>query len=91
MSEYTPEELAYQAGSRRAWLAILGEALRGLGYKQSELDAERLALERSEAIAKLREICAAHGDNDWPESLHLADILERHLADYLFSPERGAR
>lgn len=81
--QYTAEEIAYEAGSRRAWLLILGEALRNLGYEQDRLDAERLALERSDAIAQLREICAKHGDNDWPDSLYLADVLEKHLADYL--------
>jgi hypothetical protein len=90
MSEYTPEELAYQAGSRRAWLGILGEALRNLGYEPGALDAERLALERSDAIAQLREICAEHGDNDWPDSLYLADIIEKHLARHLYNPEKDS-
>jgi hypothetical protein len=36
-------------------------------------------VERSEAIATCRRICEAHGDNDWPDDLHLSDIIENHL------------
>jgi hypothetical protein len=41
--------------------------------------AEQYEAERKEAIAKLREVCEEFGDNDWEDSLHLADIIEKHL------------
>ena len=27
----------------------------------------------------LRQVCAKYGDNDWPDNLHLADVIEKHL------------
>lgn len=51
----------------------------------SELDdvramRDRLWAERVAAIATLRIECAEYDDNDWPDNLHLADIIEKHLA-----------
>lgn len=43
--------------------------------------------ERAETVAKLREICAIHGDNDWPDDAHLTDVLEHHLWCHLQKPE----
>ena len=43
----------------------------------------RLMLERREAVAALRTICADYGDNDWPGDLHLADVIEKHLGRHL--------
>jgi hypothetical protein len=40
-------------------------------------------VERKGAIRLLREICEAHGDNDWPDDLQLEDILEKHLLRHL--------
>lgn len=54
-------------------------AARGLASK----DAVRLQAERDDAIKTLRQICEHHGDNDWPDSLHLSDIIDKHLGDYL--------
>ena len=39
--------------------------------------------EREIAIIVLRRLCAEHGDNDWPDELHLADVIEKHLANHL--------
>lgn len=38
--------------------------------------------EREDVIKPLRDLCERHGDNDWPEELHLRDIIEKHLTDY---------
>lgn len=46
-----------------------------------------LQIERRFAIAELRSICKAIGDNDWPDELDLSDIIEKHLGDYIL--ERG--
>lgn len=35
--------------------------------------------------AKLRMLCAEFGDNDWDSGLHLADIIEKLLADHLLA------
>jgi len=31
----------------------------------------------------LRMVCDDHGDNDWSNELHLADVVEKHLANHL--------
>lgn len=40
-------------------------------------------LEREQTISALRELCAVFGDNDWPEDLNLADVVEKHLGKHL--------
>lgn len=76
-------ERSYDRGSRAAWRSMLGECLRHLGVEDSEAGKFLWVGEREDAIAALRQICDAHGDNDWPENLHLADIIEKHLGDHL--------
>ncbi len=49
-----------------------------VGYDHKWLEKEWLA-ERKTAIAALRAVCSDHGDNDWSDRLHLADIIEKHL------------
>lgn len=46
-----------------------------------------LLSERQQAVAKLREICGEFGDNAWPDELHLADVVEKHLAKYLWDAQ----
>lgn len=43
-----------------------------------------LLRERSDVVKLLRELCAAYGDTDWPDSLHLYDVIEKHLARHLY-------
>lgn len=86
----------YSAGERSAATAMMRSLLDDLRIDQGT-DLERLArlvVEREEAIAALRSLCRAHGDLDWEPSLHLADILDKHLgkhleADLLEDRERG--
>lgn len=71
-------------GNRAAWVHILNTALGELGYDQSARktparSVAQLAAEREAVIASLRSLCAEYGDNDWDESLHLADVVEHHL------------
>lgn len=35
--------------------------------------------ERRSVVALLRDSCKDHGDNDWPDNLHIYDIIEKHL------------
>jgi hypothetical protein len=72
-------EMDYERGSRAAWTLILQQALMHLDYEASKASGARWILEREAAIAALRDICQVHGDNDWPDNLHLADIIEKHL------------
>ena len=48
-----------------------------------ELTRQQPLKERDEIIAMMRKICAEYGDNDWPDALHPADVLEKHLYCHL--------
>ena len=74
-------DAGYEAGRRATWLSVLSTALRELGHDAPEGAA--LAKERAETVAVLRQLCAEHGDNDWSDDLHLADVVEKHLARHL--------
>ena len=74
-------ERGYVEGKRRAWMSLLQECLRNLGEEENK--EYEWVLERQEAVARLRGLCAEFGDNDWPDDLHLADVIEKHLGDYL--------
>lgn len=45
--------------------------------------AKQYAIERTETVHALRELCKEFGDNDWSDDLHLADVIEKHLARHL--------
>lgn len=77
------DEKSYIQGSRAAWSSVLRECLRNLGYENPEAQKANWITEREAAIAQLRAVCKSFGDNDWDESLHLADIIEKHLARHL--------
>ena len=76
-------EESFESGRRAAWLTMLHTCLRSLGYDDPVAKSLRWVSEREGAIAKLREVCSEHGDNDWPNDLQLEDIIEKHLADHL--------
>lgn len=75
------DEASYIQGSNAAWRRILAEAIRELGPMEGT--AERWRVERADIVAALREICEDHGDNNWPDNLHIADVLRKHLQPYL--------
>lgn len=83
--EAAAREAGYIEGRRRTAINQLSNALRellGVDLPDDQLliRASRLALERSEAIATLRMACADRGlPNDWPDDLHLSDIIEKRL------------
>lgn len=73
-------EKDYESGNRAALTSMLRHCLRELGYEGDEAERSKWILERESAIATLRHVCAEIGDNDWPDDLHLSDIIEKHLA-----------
>jgi len=75
------EEDAYELGGKSAWRQMLALALRNLGIDAP--DGARLAMERAETVAMLRRVCSRHGDNEWPDDLHLSDVIEKHLGRHL--------
>ncbi len=80
-------EQGYIEGRRRTLMNLLSHALkelRGFGPEDDPLiKIAQLVKEREETVSKLREVCAEHGDNEWPENLHLADVIDKHLARHL--------
>jgi len=78
-----PEYSTYDEGRRRAWMHMLQTCLHALGVDDPVATHAAWVLERQEALAVLRTLCASHGNNAWEDSLSLADILERHLGRYL--------
>ena len=77
------EERAYAEGQRVVYRTMLRDALLNLGRDSVEWNEKRWLIEREEAISMLRRVCGDHGDNDWPDELRLADIVEKHLAAHL--------
>lgn len=56
--------------------------------RQPRRTARHYKAERDEAVKVLRRVCAVSGDNNWPDDLHLADVIDKHLEWHL--PEPGA-
>jgi hypothetical protein len=54
-------------------------------------ERDRLRGERASAVEMLRIECAEYDDNSWPDTLHLADIIEKHLARNAYETVREAR
>ncbi len=77
------QEQIYLRGQRSAYNNLLRFAQHELGYDTPEATAVSWQIEREEAIAALRSLCAEFGDNEWDESLHLADIIDKHLDRHL--------
>lgn len=73
------EEVAYDQGSRMAWLVMLGQCLRHLGYEDAQVRKVAWVAEREAAVSVLRSVCREHGDNEWDDHLHLADVIDKHL------------
>lgn len=97
MIELTEEQLQelteshYLRGQRSALINQLHNVLIQLSVPYENVDAApenlmiiaRLTTEREDALSALRTICEDHGDNYWENDLHLADIINKHLGDYL--------
>jgi hypothetical protein len=79
-------EQDFERGRRSAYASILRQCMIELAPFTERMTSggkdqmiAQLVSEREAAIVALREICAEHGDNDWPDNLYLADIIEKHL------------
>lgn len=73
------EEAAYVLGQKAVWISILRQACRELGVDDPEAAKARWVVERAETVQMLRKYCEEHGDNQWPDNLHLADVVEKRL------------
>jgi hypothetical protein len=86
------EELAYSLGERAVNLRLLRGSLHALGVESVDplIQLARRTSEREEALMVLRRLCVDHGDMAWDSSIHIADILEKHLGRYLDGRARAA-
>lgn len=73
-------------GNRHELLVVLNEVLEHLGYDCPEVQAVAWVLEREDAVARLREVCAVYGDNNWPATARIGDVIEKHLRHHLDEP-----
>lgn len=76
-------EQSYTRGSRMALILMLQHVLKHLGYDDPEAAHVKWIAERELTVGVLRRVCGDHGDNDWPDDLCLADVVEKHLARQL--------
>lgn len=81
MGEEERSESSYLAGKARAGVEVLHLGLELAGCEGR--DVARMAMEIAEARNVLRRLCATHGDLDWGDDLHLADVIDKHLGKYL--------
>ena len=79
------EEKLYEAGKRSSSLNLLRHCLKELGYDADNIKALNLIEEREEVIQLLRTVCPEFGDNNWPDNLHLVDIINKHLFNYILN------
>ena len=85
------EEKAFILGNRAAYQSVLAQCAREL-HGSEEGDLARALVQLEDVRRSLRRLCAEFGDNDWPDDLHLGDVLEKHLAPHLreHAEDRGA-
>lgn len=84
-------ELSYQRGQRSALVAQLQNTLYALGGWDGEQPPEVEIARLTKYIEQIRETlrmwCESHGDNDWPDDLHLVDVIDKHLMRHIPEPE----
>ena len=80
---------SYLRGLRDAYRTMLMHTLGKLGVDDAAAGKAFWVEERERVVYALREICKEHGDNDWPDSLSLADVIEKHLGRHLTSNRSG--
>ncbi len=77
------EEIIWCRGNKAAYTAMLRTCLAELGWQGNEAEQVKWILEREAVIATLRGVCDRLGDNDWPDDLHLSDIINKHLINHV--------
>lgn len=81
MSRSDKERDAHEQGWSEGYKAAARSMMR---HAMTHLDAPgkteaQWKLERAAIVAMLRQVCAEHGDNDWPDNLYLPDVIAKHL------------
>lgn len=72
------KEAAYIQGQQAVWRSLIQQGLSKL--EGNEYTRSELLLERAEAINALKTLCEEFNlPIAWDDSLHLADIIEKHI------------
>jgi hypothetical protein len=70
-------EKDYVAGHRSAYTAMIAQCVQALGAEGSQSD---WIVEREQTRRALRQLAdVLEIDADWPNHLHLADVIEKHI------------
>jgi hypothetical protein len=73
------DEKIWTRGYRTALVGVIQSAMNNLGYQDTEATRAKWVMEREQTVNALRDACRDLGDNDWPDGLHLSDVVEKHL------------
>lgn len=76
-------ERSWMEGNRAAYASILQVCIRQLGCDNPEAEHAAWLVEKQELSAIIRRLCVEHGDDDYPDNLHLGDVLTKYLEPYL--------
>jgi hypothetical protein len=77
------QEKQWLSGNRAAYRDILLKCAGQLGDDDPLRSAAAMIAERHDAIRALRGLCErCEIPNDWPDDLHLADIIEKYIERY---------
>ena len=72
-------EESYQWGQKQLLVSQMREIIRQLGYP-ADMTIEARIIEREEALIALRQKCLDAGKpSNFPDDLHLADIINKYL------------
>ena len=72
-------EESYQWGQKQLLIFQMREIIRQLGYP-ADMTIEARIIEREEALIALRQKCQDAGEpSNFPDDLHLADIIQKYL------------
>lgn len=72
-------EESYLWGQKQLLVSQMREIIRQLGYP-TDMTIEARIIEREEALIALKQKCQDAGKpTNWPDGLHLADIINKYL------------
>ena len=76
-------EQDWTAGNRAAYASMLQECIRHLGVDDPAAAHAAWLVEKQELSAIIRRLCEEYGDADYPDNLHLGDVLTKYLEPYI--------
>lgn len=77
------EEQHWTAGNRAAYASLLQVCVRHLGCDDPAAEHASWLIERQELSVIIRRLCEEYGNADYPDNLHLGDVLTKYLEPYL--------